>query len=692
MTEPLTSADFHVQHGAFGAYGSFNLGKFGATGGFVVHDGRTPGSDDVYVGILREDGDLCLLPFFKAAGRGTEAFAVREEGKELHVHPYPANRVERRLGWGTDRWEAGELNLRLDTPLWTVDDPIQGEGADFARSILPAVTGSLRIDNRSGACPILAIVGICGEELGSSFHEGDGFKAWTRQGREGIAVDATDAIPFAGFSLEKCLGRNLLVRAPHVLGACFGFAVPVAAGQEITVPLAFGWHVEGRATTGLETTYAYRRHYEGTVPVLQAALGQSNERAARADAMDRELVGRVASPERRFLLAHASHAYLACSELLRESDGRLAYVVNEGEYCMMNTLDLSVDHAFFEAEFFPWVTANVLDLFLRRHSFTDRVKLPDGGTQTGGLSFCHDMGVRNVFSESGTSCYEIPEKDRCFSQMTSEELCNWILLAGIHGLSEVGKGWLARNLDTLQVCQESLLVREHPDPDCRKGWFGTDSDRCGGGVEITTYDSLDASLARARGSLYLSVKTWACHLALEKVFRAAGREEATWVSEQATRRFAAAIEEVPKLENGCLPAHFTGSTSAILPAVEPLVYPWWWGDADAVALDGRFSGMIKRLREHLEAALMPGVCLSPDGAWRLSSTSPMTWMSKSFLVQAVMERILGLPVDATVDEVHARWQREGVGSWGFTDQIVDGKDVGSRLYPRGVAGWAGLKV
>jgi hypothetical protein len=692
MPRPLPGADFHVQHGAFGAYGSFTLGKFGATGGFTVHDGRKPGTDDVYVGVLQPDGRLELLPFFKAAGRGTEAFAVREEGKELHVVPYDAAQVVRRMGWGTDEWSAGNLTFRLDTPMWPVADPESGEGEDFATGVLPAVVGELVLDNSAGNCGVMAVVGVCGEELGSLFHREASMQAWMRQDREGIAVEHPEAVPFAGFSLEKCLGRDLKVRFPHVLGACLGFAVPVAAGEVLRLPVAFGWHVEGRATRGLATRYAYCRHWPDLPSVLKAALSQAGLRAARAREMDAQLLVQVPDPERSFLLSHAARAYLACSQLLREEDGRLAYVVNEGEYCMMNTLDLSVDHAFFEARFFPWATRNVLERFLRRHSFRDGLKVDGQARHRGGLSFCHDMGVRNVFSQPGTSSYEIPEKDRCFSHMTCEELCNWVLLAGIHGLSSEGEAWLHARKAALLECQESLLRREHPDPRRRQGRFATDSDRCGEGAEITTYDSLDASLARARGSLYLSVKLWACHLALARAFAGMGMTEPVKASEAAAERVAHAVGSVPLLGNGCLPAHFTGSSSAILPAVEPLVYPWWWGDRDAVSPDGRFGPMVRRLRAHLEAALKPGVCLSPDGAWRLSSTSPMTWMSKAFLVQAVMERVLGMEPDRSADAVHARWQREGVGGWGFTDQIVDGKDVGSRLYPRGVAGWAGLRA
>ena len=68
----------------------------------------------------------------------------------------------------------------------------------------------------------------------------------------------------------------------------------------------------------------------------------------------------------------------------------------------------------------------------------------------------------------------------------------------------------------------------------------------------------------------------------------------------------------------------------------------------------------------------------------------MTWMSKTFLCQAVTEQVFGLSRDAQADALHARWQRDGMGIWGFVDQIMDGHDVGSRLYPRGVTAWLWL--
>ena len=42
---------------------------------------------------------------------------------------------------------------------------------------------------------------------------------------------------------------------------------------------------------------------------------------------------------------------------------------------MMNTLDLAVDHVFWELEHNPWLVRNLLDTFVRRYSYTDEVKV-----------------------------------------------------------------------------------------------------------------------------------------------------------------------------------------------------------------------------------------------------------------------------------------------------------------------------
>ena len=98
---------------------------------------------------------------------------------------------------------------------------------------------------------------------------------------------------------------------------------------------------------------------------------------------------------------------------------RPLWLVNEGEYRMINTFDLTVDHLFFELAWHPWAVRNALDLFVRRYSYRDQH----------GLSFTHDMGVMNHFTPAGRSSYECDHLTGCFSHMTMEQLLNWVLCA-----------------------------------------------------------------------------------------------------------------------------------------------------------------------------------------------------------------------------------------------------------------------
>ena len=42
------------------------------------------------------------------------------------------------------------------------------------------------------------------------------------------------------------------------------------------------------------------------------------------------------------------------------------------------------------------------------------------------------MGAHNNFSPKGRSSYELANLTGCFSYMTVEQLCNWILTAGCY--------------------------------------------------------------------------------------------------------------------------------------------------------------------------------------------------------------------------------------------------------------------
>jgi len=674
--------DFHTHHGAFGAYGSFTLGHIGAGGGFNVHDGRAPATGEVHIGALRPGGAE-FLPFSSPSAADLSAFATEtSRGGFRRVSTIAPEFVDRQLGWGTDSWRSGDLSFALATPFEIVPDPVVHGWDTLSNHILPAVWAELRLDNTACDEPAVLVAGLAPGDVGVAPLEIPGLVGLDLQGRIGMCSSSgSGAKAYAGFSLLDCFGPDLASLPPHWLGTSWGLCWPVPPGEELSVRFVLGWYHAGPATAGIPTVYGYTRLWNDLGEVLAAAVDRTEESWRTARDRDGELDH--LPPERKWLLSHATRGYFGNSQLLSTPAGDPLYVVNEGEYCMMNTLDLAVDQVFFEGRFFPWATREILDLSATRYSFLDRLKVPgDTILHEGGVSFCHDMGVRNQFAPAGSSSYEVADLEGCFSHMTFEQVCNWAILAAHHFHATRDENWRDRNRDLLDALGTSLERREHPDPSMRRGVPCTDSSRCGSGTEITTYDSLDPALAQARGNLYTTVKLWAAHLALGRLAFSSRGSGAR--AEEGALRAAAAVEAWPE-KDGVLAALREGRNgSAILPAVECLVHPLGWGDQDAVSLEGRFGGMLRVLERHLDAVLECGLCRFADGGWRLSSTSDNSWLSKIFLVQHAAETVFSRPPDRRADAAHVSWLSPGSAPWGFTDQIESARGIGSRFYPRGV--------
>ena len=137
------------------------------------------------------------------------------------------------------------------------------------------------------------------------------------------------------------------------------------------------------------------------------------------------------------------------------------------------------------------------------------------------------MGAHNNFSPKGRSSYELANLTGCFSYMTQEQLCNWILVAGCYVAKTRDVEWLKRNRGVAEQCLESMINRGG-----NVGFAQYDSTRTAGGQEITTYDSLDHSLAQRRNNVYIAVKSLgASYRALALLFRelgAAGERSGPW--------------------------------------------------------------------------------------------------------------------------------------------------------------------
>ena len=383
---------------------------------------------------------------------------------------------------------------------------------------------------------------------------------------------------------------------------------------------------------------------------------------------------------------------------------------------MLNTLDLSVDHLFWELRYNPWLVKNLLDNFSRFYSYHDEVKDPvTGKLSPGGLSFCHDQGVSNQFSPFGHSSYELTNLDGCFSHMTAEQLINWILIAASYVAKTADDNWLSQNASTIKACLESLHRR------CPNGIVSRDSSRCGTGQEITTYDSLDASLGQSRNNLYLAVKGLAAFEGLCFLLTCLGEEQ---LSDSAHRACMKAAETIAAnmAPEGFIPAVFEpenpGYKSRILPAIEGLVYPLYWStclpqgygqylkkDFLNESVANAHGKLLQSLRRHtvtLLAAKDAGLNRFADGGIKLSSTSNNSWMSKIALFEHVARELFNLDESGNTrptqnselriqnssgweksDAAHTQWQTEGASAlWACSDQIVSGVAVGSKYYPR----------
>ena len=734
---------FNAQHSPMGAFMSFTCGHPGTKGGIGLQIGQ-PADQEVFVGVI--DGDryadapLQSLPFYVGAvSTAAEAFTVEQAGpQEANVRPdavaFKLEEIERRYGWCTDTWAAGELSFTVYTPFASIPDPAKASARKMRDALRPAIVAQLVVDNTKGTKPKTGIFALnhsrtgprmITDDLGRKTRTGFAFRR-----EAGVAAEVWDVTskkkapgpqPFGFMRWSATDGIRERHNPVHLLGSCPGVGIEVPPGRRYALVLAIGSYLEAPVTTGLSGRYLYTRYYDDLTDVLRSTLDEADELMASAESLDAKLDRAKLSDDQRFMIAHATHSYYGSTQLL-EIDRKPFWVVNEGEYCMMNTLDLAVDHVFWELDRNPWLVRNLLDNFVRLYSYTDEIKVYEGGvalsshehdpsqpppppdaaqlarpfsTRPGGLSFTHDMGAHNNFAPKGRSSYELANLTSTFSYMTVEQLCNWTLTAACYVAKTRDKAWLGKNRKVLQACLASMVNRGG-----EVGFAQYDSTKTAGGQEITTYDSLDHSLAQTRNNVYMAVKSWATYHGLALMFRDLGDKKAQEKCRKLAEKVAGVVAE--QAVDGVLPAIFEkgnpGYASRILPAIEGCAYPlyfvktgWQKQKLEQVFGTPAEKKMYDVLREHTRRLLLDPQKRSvfADGGIKLSSTSNNSWMSKIAIFMHVTRRVFGLDRDAGVVEVfrkadaaHVTWQVVGSAYWACSDQIVSGVGKASKYYPR----------
>ncbi|MCG6794173.1 glycoside hydrolase family 52 protein [Geobacillus sp. YHL] len=693
-----TNVFFNAHHSPVGAFASFTLGFPGKSGGLDLELARPP-RQNVFIGVEspHEPGLYHILPFAETAGEDeSKRYDIENPDpnpqKPNILIPFAKERIEREFRVATDTWKAGDLTLTIYSPVKAVPDPETASEEELKLALVPAVIVEMTIDNTNGTRTRRAFFGFEGTDPYTSMRRIDDTCPQLRgvgQGRILSIASKDEGVRSAlHFSMEDILTATLEENWTFGLGKVGALIADVPAGEKKTYQFAVCFYRGGCVTAGMDASYFYTRFFHNIEEVGLYALEQAEVLKQQAFRSNELIEKEWLSDDQKFMMAHAIRSYYGNTQLL-EHEGKPIWVVNEGEYRMMNTFDLTVDQLFFELKMNPWTVKNVLDFYVERYSYEDRVRFPGDETEyPGGISFTHDMGVANTFSRPHYSSYELYGISGCFSHMTHEQLVNWVLCAAVYIEQTKDWAWRDRRLTILEQCLESMVRRDHPDPEKRNGVMGLDSTRTMGGAEITTYDSLDVSLGQARNNLYLAGKCWAAYVALEKLFRDVGKEElAALAREQAEKCAATIVSHVT--EDGYIPAVMgEGNDSKIIPAIEGLVFPYFTNCHEALREDGRFGDYIRALRQHLQYVLREGICLFPDGGWKISSTSNNSWLSKIYLCQFIARRILGWEWDEQgkrADAAHVAWLTHPTLSiWSWSDQIIAGEISGSKYYPRGV--------
>lgn len=684
---------FNAHHSPIGAFSTFTLGYKGNSGGLGLELGG-PANQNIYVGLESSDGGYFeALPFFVGSEDESKRYDLEKASstEDNILIPFDSKKVQRDFRLGSDSFKAGDLTFTIYSPVCTVPDPETADLEELKKTIIPAVFVEITIDNTKHNKSRRAFFGYQGSDPYSNMRRLDDVtdSVGIGQGRlNSISTKDKGVSSAIGFGIEKILTEKVLENWSFGLGGVGALIMDVLPGEKQTYKFAISFYRQGIVTTGVDATYYYSRYFKNIEEVSSYALDNFDELVQNCINSDDLLNKSNLSDEQKFMMIHSIRSYYGSTELL-ELDGKAFWVVNEGEYRMMNTFDLTVDQVFFEMKMNPWTVKNELNMFAKRYSYLDTVSFPgDNKEYPGGMSFSHDMGVSNAISRKGHSSYEMYGISGCFSHMTHEQLVNWVCTAAVYIQNTKDKKWLEDNLSILTECFKSMVNRDHPEAEKRTGIMKLDSSRVKGGAEITTYDSLDISLGQARNNLYLAGKCWAAYVALEKIF---GENNLQNLSKEAGLQAERCAQTIVchVTEEGYIPAVFeNNNASKIIPAIEGLVFPYFTDCKDALDENGRFGDYIKALKVHLNKILIKGVCLFEDGGWKLSSTSNNSWLSKIYLCEFISRKILGLEWNEEgkeADLAHVKWLLHPQGSyWCWSDQIISGEAIGSKYYPRGV--------
>lgn len=684
---PLTADQLvfvNVDHAPMGAESTFAYGAKGDQCGIETTGAHTPSKGHGVLVALKTSSGLQVMPFLKSpASASANATFFADTG------------VQRKLGPGTDVWtvDGGALSWTHYAPVWTLANLATASTVEKQRFFLPATWMVFTVKNTSSDT----------EDFYFGLPEKSAIKTFSAGAYRGFALGDAAVATKTG-SCDVQTGAELSAALDGMkTGFAFHLGIPPSETRSLTVVIAH--YRNAVVDTRLAASCYYKTLFGSIDDVIDAAMTILPAAQARCAALDAVMKKSRMNVYRQFLASDALASYQACTLCVSDSSGNVYWRELEGDYQNINTFDLTVDHCFFDSTIAPWALRNVLDVMSGvasdgGYTYDHPLYDPTGKIQVSptSFSFHHDMG-NGLTSDSPT--LDPTEYESAFSYMGQEQLQNWILCAGVYWKATGDNAWTQTNEALLKKCLTSMEMRDDVDPTKRDGITTNFNVReknakHDSSPEITTYDSLDASLQQPNLSARTTVRSWACYLALEAMFKQlSDADEAAACNDLAHKCAVTIVDRFNTYKNslGYIPAFLDGSNkAATLPILEGLAYTDQMGMTDANDMtNGPYAAMLQALKEHTTTILVPGKCLdAATGGWKLSSSTTNTWQSKVYLCQYVAEKVLGLTgdtVDGKVDQIHATFQMSQAPTQCWSDQFRSdnvGQATQSLHYPRGI--------
>ncbi|MGA9286714.1 MAG: glycoside hydrolase family 52 protein, partial [Anaerobacillus sp.] len=338
---------FNAHHSPIGAFSSFTLGFGGNGGGLDLELGRSP-RKNIYIGLesLKREGHYDALPFFGSNEDESKRYDIEnpdpDPDKPEIIHPFPKENVERDFQLGTDTWKAGDLTFTVYSQVHPVENPQEASEDEMKRTLVPAVLAELTIDNTKGEKKRRAFFGYEGSDPYSSMRRLDD----TAEGLAGIAEGRLTAIASKKNEMKSAMHFSMenILTTPYEENWTFGLGplgtliADVPEGEKVTYQFAICFYRGGIVTSGMDTSYFYTKYFPNIESVAEFALAHFDELKQRAVQSNAMISEANLSNDQKFMMAHAIRSYYGNTQLL-DHNGKPFWVVNEGEYRMMNTFD-----------------------------------------------------------------------------------------------------------------------------------------------------------------------------------------------------------------------------------------------------------------------------------------------------------------------------------------------------------------